>query len=45
MVTSLCGVDDHVEITVMSSAGDVKTVFSSNHFKIDINKGGFLGVC
>ena len=45
MVTSLCGVDDHEETTVLSSAIDVKTVFSSIHFKIDTNKGGFLGVC
>ena len=45
MVTLLCGVDDHVETTVLSSSADVKTVFSSIHFKIDTNKEGFLGVC
>ena len=41
MVTLLCGVDDHIEITVMSSAGDVKTVFSC----IQLIREVLIGVC
>ena len=41
MVTLLCGVDDHIEITVMSSAGYVKTVFSC----IQLIREVLIGVC